>query len=98
MKQKGEANHHVMSLYSKMCFIEQPSSLLNLKTACVTFDQPLWLKAVEIAMTMNLNVTCPFGAFHTIMSLVGSIGTIIKQKLFGCNKHGGNGGECPRPH
>jgi hypothetical protein len=48
-----------------------------MKTACVTFDQPLWLKAVNIALSEQMNVVCRLGGFHVIMSYLGSMGTIM---------------------
>lgn len=34
--------------YSTLLYIEGQASRLNLPSICVTFDQPLWLKAKEI--------------------------------------------------
>jgi hypothetical protein len=48
-----------------------------MQTACITFDQPLWLKAVEIVKAYNMNVVCRLGAFHVQMSFLGSIGSIM---------------------
>jgi len=44
-------------------------------TACVMFNQPLWLKAVEIVHGCNMNVVSRLGTFHVMMSFLGSIGT-----------------------
>ena len=65
-------------LYSTLLFVEKQARLLNMETACITFDQPLWLKAVEITTSNQMNVVCRLGAFHTIMSFLGSIGTIME--------------------
>lgn len=35
-------------IHLTLCFIVEQASKLNLTTPCVTFDQPLWLKAVNI--------------------------------------------------
>ena len=35
-------------IYSTLCFILNQANSLNIKTPVVTFDQPLWIKAVEI--------------------------------------------------
>jgi hypothetical protein len=64
-------------IFSTLSFIEQQAQKLNMPTACVTFDQPLWLKAIEIVTTSRMNVVCRLGAFHTIMSFLGSIGSIM---------------------
>jgi len=38
----------------------------DIENACVTgtFDQPLWLKAVEIRASNSLSVVCRLGGFH----------------------------------
>jgi hypothetical protein len=64
-------------IYSTLCFVEQQSHLLNIVTPCITFDQPLWLKAVEIITATSLNIVCRLGGFHTMMSFLGSIGTLM---------------------
>jgi len=55
---------------STLCFIEQQARKLNMPSACVTFDQPLYLKAVEIVLSCNMNVVCRLGSFHVIMSFL----------------------------
>ena len=62
-------------IYSTLRFVELQASRLNMETACITFDQPLWLKAVEITRSEHMNVVCRLGAFHTQMSFLGSIGS-----------------------
>ena len=47
-------------------------------TPCITFDQPLWLKAIEISTEKSLNIVCRLGGFHTLMSFSGSIRTVMK--------------------
>jgi len=42
------------------------------------FDQPLWLKAVEIITAKSMKVVCRLGGFHTMMSFLGSIGSMMK--------------------
>ena len=44
----------------------------------MTFDQPLWLKAVEIVKAKSLNIVCRLGRFHVMMSFMGSIGSMMK--------------------
>ena len=34
---------------------------------CVTFDQPLWLKAITILKSENLPIVCRLGGFHILM-------------------------------
>ena len=35
-------------IYSTLKFIQSQASRLNIETPCITFDQPLWIKAIEI--------------------------------------------------
>ena len=35
-------------MHSVLCFVESEAKLLNIDKACVAFDQPLWVEAVEI--------------------------------------------------
>ena len=51
---------------------------LNIPTPCITFDQPLWLKAVEIIEAKSMSIVCRLGSFHTMMSFMGSIGSMMK--------------------
>ena len=37
--------------YSALLFIQEQAKILNIITPCITFDQPLWLKAVEITQS-----------------------------------------------
>ena len=46
---------------------------------CVTFDQPLWLKATGIIEESNLAIVARLGGFHTVMSFLGVIGNIMKS-------------------
>src|ERR1051325_1919302 len=45
-------------IFSPLHFIEDQAHKLNMPTACVTFDQPLWLKAVEIVQATKTNIVC----------------------------------------
>jgi len=62
---------------STLLFIINQAKLLNIETPCVTFDQPLWIKAVEVAESESLNVVCRIGVFHMVMSFLGSIGNVM---------------------
>ena len=64
-------------IYSTLPFIEEQAKLLNVNTPCVTFDQPLWLKATGIINDANLNIVCRLGGFHTLMSFLGSVGNMM---------------------
>ncbi|XP_065911780.1 uncharacterized protein [Dysidea avara] len=65
-------------MYSTLIYIEDQAERLNIPTPCVTFDQPLWLKAVEMIQAKSLNMVCRLGGFHTMMSFMGSIGAMMK--------------------
>ena len=64
-------------IYSTLLFVERQALKLNIETACITFDQPLWLKAMEIISSKRLKVVCRLGGFHTLMSFLGSIGQLM---------------------
>ena len=64
-------------IYSTLTSIQEQASRLNLVTPCITFDQPLWIKAVKIIMSKNLNIVCRLGGFHMLMSFLGSIGSLM---------------------
>ena len=64
-------------IYSTLVFIANESQKLCIKTPTVTFDQPLWLKAVNIVTSHKLNIVCRLGVFHTQMSFLGSLGTLM---------------------
>jgi len=67
----------VSCIFSTLVFVERQAKLLNMQTACITFDQPLWIKAVNIALSERMNVVCRLGGFHTVMSYLGALGTIM---------------------
>jgi len=64
-------------MLSTLLFIQDQAKKLDIDTPCVTFDQPLWLKAVEIITSQSLNIVCRLGVFHLIMSFLGSIGKVM---------------------
>ena len=65
-------------IYSTLVYVQSQAEQLSIPTACITFDQPLWLKAVEIITERSLNIVCRLGGFHTMMSFLGSIGSMMK--------------------
>jgi len=65
-------------ILSTLKFIGQQATKLNIETACVTIDQPLWLKAIEVIKAEKLtNIVCKLGGFHMLMSYLGSIGSVM---------------------
>ena len=65
-------------IYSTLVYTQSQAEQLGIPTACITFDQPLWLKAVEIISERSLSIVCRLGGFHTMMSFLGSIGSMMK--------------------
>ena len=65
-------------IYSTLLYNQSQAEQLSIPTACITFDQPLWIKAVEIITERSLRIVCRLGGFHTIMSFLGSIGSLMK--------------------
>ena len=65
-------------IYSTLLFVEQQAQQLNIPTPCITFDQPLFIKAFEISKAKSMNIVIRLGGFHLLMmSFLGGIGTII---------------------
>ena len=63
-------------IYSTLKFIQSQASRLNIETPCITFDQPLWIKTVDVK-AKSLNIFCTLGGFHMMMSFLGSIGFVM---------------------
>ena len=64
-------------IYSTIKFIMYQAKDLNVKTPCLTFDLPLWLKAMDIIKAESFDMILILGGFHTMMSFVGSIGALM---------------------
>ena len=58
--------------------MKQQAERLKIPTPCITFDLPLWLKAVGIVKTKGMGIVCRLGGFHTLMSFLGSIGGLME--------------------
>lgn len=75
-------------IYSTLNYVQSQARKLNMQSPCITFDQPLWIKAVEIIKSKLMNIVCQLGGFHTMMSFMGSIGTMMKgsglEEALGC--------------
>lgn len=66
-------------IYSTLQYINEQSDRLKQPSASVTFDQPLWQKAVEIVEAKKLTrVVCRLGGFHLLMSACGSVFNVMK--------------------
>ena len=64
-------------IYSTLMFIQSQAEKLDVETPCVTFDQPLWMKGMEIVKAKSLQMVLILGGFHTMMSFAGSIGHLM---------------------
>ena len=64
-------------IYTTLLFIQRQATSMNVATPSLTFDQPLWLKAYEIAKSKQLDIVVRLGGFHTLMSFLGSIGAVM---------------------
>ena len=68
-------------VYSILCYVSSHAKRYNV-TPIVTFDQPLWWKALEVRESapedndLHSIVLC-HGGFHTIMSFLGCIGHVM---------------------
>jgi len=62
---------------STLNFVEKQAARLNTETACVRFNQPLYIKAVETAHSEDLNVVCRLEGVHLLMNFMGAIGAIM---------------------
>ena len=69
-------------IHSTLRFIANQASKLNIVTPCIIFDQPLWLKAVDICKSESLPIFCQLGGFHMLMSFLGSIGNLMAGSGF----------------
>ena len=64
-------------IYSVLNFISSQANALGIKTPILTFDQPLWLRAMEIVRAISLPILLILGGFY-LMSYLGSIGGFMK--------------------
>ena len=65
-------------IYSTLLYVQSQADKLNIPTPCITFDQALWTKAVEIIDAKSLNIVCRLGGFLIMMSFLGSIGSLME--------------------
>ena len=65
-------------IYSTLLFIIGQARKVGVEIPCVTFDQPLWLKAMGIIKEEQLPIVCRLGGFHTLMSFLGSVAMLMK--------------------
>ena len=66
------------ALHSLLCFVVEESRNNKLPMPSITFDQPLYVKAQEIAMSNKIEIFVRLGGFHQLMSFLGSIGSLME--------------------
>ena len=64
-------------VYSMLSYVKHQATLINIPTACITFDQPLWWKAVKIIDAKSMDIVCRLGGFHTMMSSLRTLGSLM---------------------
>ena len=47
-------------IFSTLLFVKEQAKRQNIAVPCITFDQPLWIKAVEIVSTKSLEIVVQF--------------------------------------
>jgi hypothetical protein len=65
-------------IYSTLLFVAKQAGYLNVHTPCITFDQPLYIKAVDIVQNEQLNIVIRLGGFHTLMNFMGALGDVMR--------------------
>ena len=48
-------------IYSTLLYVESQAKKLKIITPCITFDQPLWIKAMDIIKSKSMNIVCILG-------------------------------------
>ena len=69
-------------IYSTLLFVIDQATKLGIDTPSITFDQQLWIIALEIVLEKYLKIFILLGGFHKIMLFFGSIGTIMDGSGF----------------
>ena len=64
-------------IYSALKFITEEAKKYGILVPCVTFDQPLWLKAIGIIAETGLKIVARLGGFYTTISFPGNIGKLM---------------------
>ena len=60
-------------IYSTLKFVQLQAKDLHVVTLTITFDQPLWVKAIEIVKAKSMDRFIMLGRFHLLMSFLESI-------------------------
>ena len=74
-----DLNPNVLTcIFSTLLHVIDLAFKMNIPTPSITFDQPLWVKAIEIVQTKKLTIVVRLGGFHCLMSFTGSIGMYME--------------------
>ena len=65
-------------IFSTSLHVIKQARKFAIVTPCVTFDQPLLMKAVEIIRTEHLKIVTSLGGFLSLTSFVSSIGMVME--------------------
>jgi hypothetical protein len=65
-------------IYTTLLFVKKQAEYLGIPQPSITFDQPLYIKAVDIVRHHDLNIVVRLGGFHTIMNYMGAIGSNMR--------------------
>ena len=68
----------LICIYSTLLHVIDLAFKMNIPTPSITFDQPLWVKTIEIVQTKKLKIVVRFEGFHSLMSFIGSIGMCME--------------------
>lgn len=67
----------VPCIYSILLFVKDESQKLDINTTCITLDQSLFIKAVEIFSSKSFGVVIMLGGSYLLI-FVDSIGSLMK--------------------
>ena len=65
-------------IYSTLLFVQKEALRLGIEVPCITFDQPLFIKAVDICNASKLDIVVRLGGFHLLMNFMGAIGHVMR--------------------
>ncbi|KAK6168833.1 hypothetical protein SNE40_020007 [Patella caerulea] len=62
------------TIFSLICYVDKQARQCKMPCTTITFDQPLYIKAVEVTAAIQCEtVVVRLGGFHTLMNAVGAI-------------------------
>ena len=64
-------------IFSTLLFVQDQARQIDIPTPCITFDQPLYIKAFEIVEAKDMKIVLKLGGFHMLMSFLGGIEAVM---------------------